>query len=228
MMDLKLTIALNPEALSAIQDLSAAIRSIGGATSTAASSTSQLASAAKSVKTEVAEDAEEETGPFYWANEETGFFGEVPTLAAYNKLKKKDAGVYRIPENVHAQKVEELREANEAKAAAAVAEKKAAAAAAKKPADKKPAAKSDDDAPSVEDLIAVFSSYLPKDLDAAERKVRHGFVKPLLERFGVAKASELAEEHRALAINLVQRKMAGEDIDPTDAEFEAIDDDGLV
>jgi hypothetical protein len=228
MMDLKLTIALNPEALSAIHDLTAAIRSIGGATQTAASSTSQLASAAKSVKTEVVEEVEEETGPFYWANEETGFFGEVPTLVAYNKLKKKDAGVYRIPANVHAQKVEELREKNEAKAAADLAEKKAAAAA-KKPADKKPAAKSDDDdAPSVEDLIAVFSSYLPKDLDAAERKVRHGFVKPLLERFGAAKASELAEEHRALAINLVQRKMAGEDIDPTDAEFEAIEDDGLV
>ena len=69
---------------------------------------------------------------------------------------------------------------------------------------------------------------LQAQLDAAERKVRHAFVKPMLERFGAAKASEIADEHRALAINLVQRKMAGEDIDPTDAEFEEIDEDGLV
>jgi hypothetical protein len=216
-MDLKLTIALNPEALSAIHDLTAAIRSIGGAGQTAATAINVLGAAAEESKGTTADE-----GPFFWADESTGFFGEAPSLAAYNKLKKKDAGVYRITDSIHASKVEALREKNEADAAA----KKAADA--KKVADKKPAAKSNDDAPTVEDLIAVFSAYLPKDLDAAERKVRHGFVKPLLERFGAAKASELAEEHRALAINLVQRKMAGDDIDPADAEFEAIDEDGLV
>lgn len=221
-MNLQVTIALNAEALSAVQDLAAAIRSVGGAAQSAAPAAKALSTAAAEIK-----EPEADEGPFFWADESTGFFGEVPTLAAYNKLKKKDAGVYRIPANVHAEKVEALRLKNETEAA----EKKAAAAAAKKPAaEKKPAAKSDDDAPSIDDLIAVFSAYLPKDLDAAERKVRHAFVKPMLERFGAAKASEIADEHRALAINLVQRKMAGEDIDPTDAEFEAIDadEDGLV
>jgi hypothetical protein len=221
-MNLQVTIALNAEALSAVQDLAAAIRPVGGAAQSAAPAAKALATAAAEIKEEADDD-----GTFFWADESTGFFGEVPTLAAYNKLKKKDPGVYRIPANVHAEKVEALRLKNETEAA----DKKAAAAASKKPAaDKKPAAKSDDDAPSIDDLIAVFSAYLPKDLDAAERKVRHAFVKPMLERFGAAKASEIADEHRALAINLVQRKMAGEDIDPTDAEFEAIDadEDGLV
>lgn len=221
-MNLQLTIALNAEALSAVQDLAAAIRSISGVGATG-NQTSIKVSGSAGTATETKEPEADE-GPFFWADESTGYFGEVPTLAAYNKLKKKDAGVYRIPANVHAEKVEALRLKNETEAA----EKKAAAAAKKAAADKKPAAKSDDDAPSIDDLIAVFSAYLPKDLDAAERKVRHAFVKPMLERFGAAKASEIADEHRALAINLVQRKMAGEDIDPTDAEFEEIDEDGLV
>ena len=219
-MNLQLTISLNPEALSAVNDLAAAIRSIGSVGHTAAAAINVLGAAAEESKTTTADE-----GPFYWADESTGFFGEVPTLAAYNKLKKKDPGVYRITDSIHASKVEALREKNEADAAA----KKSAA---KKPAatEKKPATKSDDEAPSIEDLIAVFSAYLPKDLEADERKVRHAFVKPMLTRFGAAKASEITDEHRALAINLVQRKMAGEDIDPTDAEFEAIDadEDGLV
>ena len=221
-MNLQLTIGLNPEALSAVQDLAAAIRSISGVAASG-NQTSIKVSSATAAETK---EPEADEGPFFWADESTGFFGEVPTLAAYNKLKKKDPGVYRITDSIHASKVEALREKNEADAAA----KKAAAAAKKAAADKKPVAKSDDDAPSIDDLIAVFSAYLPKDLDAAERKVRHAFVKPMLTRFGAAKASEIGDEHRALAINLVQRKMAGEDIDPTDAEFEAIDadEDGLV
>ena len=224
-MNLQLTIALNAEALSAVQDLAAAIRSVGGVGAIGNQTSIKVSGSAGTAVADTKEPENDE-GPFFWADESTGFFGEVPTLAAYNKLKKKDAGVYRIPANVHAEKVEALRLKNETEAA----EKKAAAAAKKAAAEKKPAAKSDADIPSFDDLIATFSAYLPKDLDAAERKVRHAFVKPMLERFGVEKAGQIGDEHRALAINLVQRKMAGEDIDPTDAEFEAIDadEDGLV
>ena len=73
--------------------------------------------------------------------------------------------------------------------------------------------------PTVEDVIDVFTQYLPKDLDADERSRRHKFVRPMLQRFGVEKATAIAPENRALAIDLVKRKMAGEDIDPERANF---------
>lgn len=76
------------------------------------------------------------------------------------------------------------------------------------------------DIPTEEDVLAAFGGYLPKDLDKAERTIRVAFVKPLLARFGADKASNLPEEHRALAINLVLRKAAGQDIDPETDEFE--------
>lgn len=222
-MNFEVTVGLNAEALSAIKDLVAAIRSIGIATSVVNVETVKATASAKT--------AEVEEGPFYWANNETGHFGQVETIAEYNKLKKKDAAVYRIPAGVHEEKVEALREANEAARQAAAAEKKAAEKPAAKPA-AKAAAKKEAAAPSLDDLIAVFSSYLPKDLDKDERAKRAEFVKPMLARFGAAKATELPEENRALAINLVQRKMAGEDVDPTTAEFAEVgaevEEDDLV
>lgn len=230
-MNFEVTVGLNAEALSTIKDLVAAIRGIGaGATQV------NVAPVKVTSTTTATQITEVEEGPFYWANNETGFFGQVETIAEYNKLKKKDAGVYRIPASQHEEKVKELRATNEAAAAekkAAAAEKKAAAA--EKPAAKaaaKPAVKKEAAAPSLDDLIAVFSSYLPKDLDKDERAKRAEFVKPMLARFGAAKATELPEENRALAINLVQRKMAGEDVDPTTAEFAEVgaevEEDDLV
>ena len=62
--------------------------------------------------------------------------------------------------------------------------------------------------PTVEDVIAVFSAYLPKDLDAEERKARHAFVKPMLAKFGADKATNLKPEHRAEAIEIIKKKMA--------------------
>ena len=64
------------------------------------------------------------------------------------------------------------------------------------------------DVPSVEDVIAVFTKYLPKDLDAEERKARHAVVKPLLAKFGADKATNLKPEHRAEAIAFIEGKMA--------------------
>ena len=125
-MNLQLTIALNAEALSAVQDLAAAIRSISGVGAVGNQTSIKVSGSAGTSAAEIKEPEADE-GPFFWADESTGFFGEVPTLAAYNKLKKKDAGVYRIPANVHAEKVEALRLKNETEAA----DKKAAAAAAK-------------------------------------------------------------------------------------------------
>lgn len=210
-MNLEVTIKLDSEALSAINNLSAAIRSVGSVPTTI--STTSVASSSSSDP--------EEIGPVYWADNSNGKFGVVDTEAEYAKLKKKDKGVYKITSDIYEQKV---AEAVEAKAKPAEAAKKTEAA---KKVEKKPEPAGDDDL-TIEDVVAVFTEYLPKDLDATERKARAGFVKPMLERFGAAKASELAEEHFALAINLVKRKMAGEDIDPKTAEFEEIEEDGLV
>lgn len=210
-MNLEVTIKLDSEALSAINNLSAAIRSVGSVP-TATSTTSVTSSSSEP----------EETGPIYWADNSNGKFGVVDTEAEYAALKKKSKNVYKITADIHEQKVVEAAEA--AAATKKVESKKTEAA---KKVEKKPEPAGDDDL-TIEDVVAVFTEYLPKDLDATERKARAGFVKPMLERFGAAKASEMAEEHFALAINLVKRKMAGEDIDPKTAEFEEIEEDGLV
>lgn len=148
---------------------------------------------------------EEPTGPFYWKDAETNFFGKESTKKALDKMLGEKKSIVVIEEAEYKTLEAELRERN-AKAAEKMATEKSA------------------EVPTVEDVIAVFTKYLPKDLDAEERKARHAFVKPLLQRFGVEKATMLRPEHRAEAIALVERKMAGADIDPTAANF----DEGLV
>ena len=221
-MNFQVTISLNAEALSAINGLADAIRSIGGVSSNA--STALTAAGTAAADLEAATDATE-TGPIYWADNSNDHFGKVDTEAEYKALKKKAAGTYKTTESIYNEKLAQLKAKNEADAQA----KKDAAAAAK--ADKAAQAKKEAaatksgkeaapaDIPSEDDLIAAFQAYLPKDLSKEERAERHAFVKPLLQRFGVQRATELAEEHRALAINLVERKMAGEDIDPASSEF---------
>lgn len=215
-MNFQVTIGFNAEALSTIQELTAAIRAIG-AGSPVATAAGKVTQTVKQAEPESAASAEvaDDKGPFFWANNSNGQFGKVETKAAYDKLKKKDDAVFRIPESVYKEKQAALQEANETKRQEEIAKKEAAKEQPK--AEKKPVA--DVPVASVEDVIAVFSSYLPKTLDAEERAVRSAFVKPILTRFGAAKATELKEEYRALAINLVQRKMAGEDVDPATAEY---------
>lgn len=167
----------------------------------------------------------EPTGPFYWEDTATEYFGKEDNIKALNKqLATKDT-IKQISEDRYNELKAALQERN-AKAAAKQKEEAEA-----KPNKDKTVSELAGELPeaSVEDVIACFTKYLPKELDADERKARHAFVKPLLQRFGADKATNLAPQFRALAINLVERKMAGEDIDPETSGYGATEDeDGVI
>lgn len=212
---MEITVGLNEKTLASLDKLALAISSLSSAASLAQVSAVQITEAAGNNETETDE------GPFYWADSKDGQFGKAKDKAGYDKLKKKSDTVYRIPESKYNELQEALRAKNEEKReenkAAKEAEKAAEKAAEKPKAETKKAPVSD--APSSDDLIKVVTGFLSKDLDADERKARAGFIKPMLTRFGVEKASLIPEEHRALAINLIERKLAGEDVDPETAEL---------
>lgn len=207
-MTLQVIIGFNPEALSAISELTAAIRGLsGGAVTTTAVKT---AASAKPEGT----DADPDT-VIWWADNIAGTFGTVDSEDALKALKKKVPKLVKITEAKYKEKVAE---------------------AAKKAADAKKASTDAAEIPSEDDLIKAFSAYLPATgLDEKTKKERRLFVKALSTRFGAEKASQIGEADRALAINLVLRKAAGQDIDPEDAEYEefdaenaeADDDDGI-
>lgn len=216
---MEITVGLNDKTLAALDKLALAISSLSSAASLAQVSAVHITEAAGN------NEAESDAGPFYWADSKDGQFGKAKDKAGYDKLKKNSDTVYRIPESKYNELQEALRAKNEekreqnkaAKEAEKAAEKPAEKKAEKPKAEtKKPAA---DTAPSSDDLIKVVTTFLSKDLDADERKARAGFIKPMLTRFGVEKASLIPEEHRALAINLIERKLAGEDVDPETAEL---------
>lgn len=199
----------------AINNLADALRGVGQVplkfhTSVEAPAGVTTEAVAASVEKAIKPKKEEPTGPFYWKDAETNFFGKESTKKALDKMLGEKKSIVVIEEAEYKTLEAELRERN-----AKAAEKMKSETSAEKPAE----------VPTVEDVIAVFTKYLPKDLDAEERKARHAFVKPLLQRFGVEKATLLLPEHRAEAIALVERKMAGEDIDPSKANF---DDEALV
>ena len=207
---MQVTLDISDKFAAAINGLSEAIRFASGATTAAAQEVGKSAAAV----TDAGKTAESkaESGPIFWADNSTGYFGKVANEAEYAAKKAEADGVYKITETIYNEKQ------------AALKEKNAADAKAKKEADAKKGAESTTEKkgaehPPVEALVEVFARYLPKDLDKETRAERAKFVKPLLERFGAARASELLPEHRALAMNLVERKMAGEDIDPTSADF---------
>ena len=155
----------------------------------------------------VTKPEKEPTGPFYWKDADTNYFGKESTKKALDKMLKEKSSIVQIEEVEYAKLESELRERNAAAAAKEKESKTIFSESAKLP------------EATVEEVIAAFTKYLPKDLDADERKARHAFVKPLLQRFGADKATNLKPEYRALAIQLVERKMAGEDIDPEGTEF---------
>lgn len=213
-------VSLTPESLAAINGLAEALRlSVGTAAplnGLAASSTT--------------------AGPIYWADESTGDFGEVDSEAAYAAKKSKYPKAYKITEGMYQAKVDALREKNAAAAKAKADKEQAAAdAKAKKAADaadakakkaaeaEKPAAETGaaELSPVTKDeMLAAVRGYLSPDItDKAERDLRTRFVKALLARFGASKASELSDEFYALTKNLIERKSAGEDIDPERADF---------
>lgn len=203
-MNFQVEIGFNAAALSALNELTQAIRSIGSVTATNPAPVDTVPTEPVKSKAE----PEEPSGAIYWLDNKAGEVGIVDDEAAFKALKKKNANVVKTTESKYKTKLAEIE------AAANAAQDEG----------------TDDEPPSVQDVIDAFSAYLPTDLDADERKQRAAFVKPLLERFGAKKATELAEEHRKLAINLVKRKMAGEDIDPTSGKFAEVceEDESLV
>lgn len=204
-MSMQVTIGLNPETLSAISELTAAIRSLGGVATSSAPVTKTPAATKNA-------DAGKDEGagadqPIYWFTSSDKSFGVVDTQKAFDALKKKDSKVVKI-----------------------TAEKHNKMAADKAAADAAAAGGDDEEFPTEQDVLDAFGGYLPPDLDKEERGVRAAFVKPLLARFGAKKASELPEQHRKLAINLVLRKAAGQDIDPESDDYEDFEaeEDNLV
>lgn len=170
----------------------------------------------------VAGDQTADEGPFLWGNHSSGEFGKVATKADYDALKRTDKGIVRLTEaqykDMQAKAKAKADDDKKAKAEAAKAEKAEKAEAAK--AEKKKAAKTEKaDGPTKEELIAIFTEFLPKDLEADERTERQNFVRALLTRFGARKITETKEEHWPLILNLVSRRMDGEDIDPESGDF---------
>lgn len=209
-MNITLNIKLDDEVLSALNGIAAALANIQGRGETP-SITGSDAAAPRAEKQEA-----EDKGPFLWANHKTGAFGKVASKAAYDKLKAKDADVVRLTE---AQYKDKQAKAEAAKKAEATKTANAEAEKATKP------AKTDTKAvPEKAELIEAFSSFLPKDLGAEERTERREFVTALLQRFGATKVSTLDESQWALAIEMVTRKSNGEDVDPTEANFDQFDD----
>lgn len=219
-MNIQITVNLGGETLSAIESLTEAVKSINFPQAPVPTDvTVKVADSANATASE-----EKTSGPVYWADNDSGDFGKMDTEAEFKARKKKHPTIYLVPKSVYDEKLAKLKAKNEAAQAAAKAEKveKAAAGKAEKPAKVEKPAKSSEPVPTEEELIDAFQQYLPKDLSKEERAARHAFVKPLLTRFGAARATELLPEHRALAINLVLRKLAGEDIDPESSEFAEI------
>lgn len=197
-MSLNVLIGFNPEALLAISELTAAIRSIGGTGTTTAATTTTTPAKTTAAKTTTAANPTPEADDnadttVKWVDNKAKTFGTVADEAAFKALKKKSPNAVKATDAQYDKMVALKAEEEQ-----------------------------DDDTPvpSLEDVMDAFGGYLPSDLDKAERAERAKFVKPLLARFGAGKASELPEEHRALAINLMLRKAAGQDIDPETDEFE--------
>lgn len=156
---------------------------------------------ATKTKKETAPADAEAVGPFYWEDTETQFFGKEDSIKALNKQLATKDSIKQIGEERFNELAAALRERNAEAQRKMKAEKEA-------PVKDEPAASAAAEPPSVEDVIACFTKYLPKDLDAEERKVRHAVVKPLLAKFGADKATNLKPEHRAEAIAFIEGKLA--------------------
>lgn len=204
-MNITLNIAVNEETLSAINTLAEAIRTVNGSAVTGTPDSGSKTAPAKETKaaSKPAAKTSADKGPFYWANYTTNEHGEAASKAAYDKLKAADDDVVRITkakfdelEAAAAEETEETKSPKETKGAKG-----------------KAAAKDEPAEVTKTDLIETFTGFLPKDLDAETRAERREFVSTMLQRFGADKVSNLLEEHWAPAIDLVNRKLAGEDID---------------
>ena len=221
--NLSLTIALDPASLAALTGLAAALT--GAAPQLAAAPVAAAAApAAEKPSAPAAEAAATAAeGPVFWADNSTGDFGKVDDEAAYAARKAKSPNAFKITEAMYEERLAALREKNEAAAQEAKAAKAAAKAAAAAEKAAKAAQAEAKAAPaaevSKEDVLEAYRAFLPTDLPADEKNERKAFVKAIVDRFGVKLIRDLSPDHYALALSLVQRKLAGEDIDPASSSF---------
>ena len=208
-----LTLNLGEPTLAAINGLAASIASLSGGAAIPSKPAASAANvkagdkgAAKDTSTGTDADDSSTNVTIYWFSSATDSVGTVDSEEAFKALKKKDAKVVKIPETKYQAKLAELEKA---KAAAAQAD-------------------DEDDIPTEQDLIDAFGAYLNPDLDEDEKTERRAFVGPIVKRFGAKKASAIPEEHRKLALNLLARKVAGEDVDPENDDFQEIDEDAAL
>lgn len=232
--------AINAHA-EAMLELAAAIHSAAGGASEA-----PAAKASKPAAKADPKETKEEAGPIYWASADSDEYGKVESEAEFKKLKKSDDSIFKIPESMYEDKIAAAKQKEADNKAAAKSKAKVEEAekeekpAAKSKAKAKPAVEEDDEdevTVTKDDLIATFQKFLSKDLDAETRDERAAFVKPILKHFGAAKVSELDSQHYATAVKLVELKLAGHDIDPSDEDFDPVaiiadalgeEDDSLV
>lgn len=175
--------------------------------------------------------------PVYWINNKTGEYGECENQEEWLKLKKKNADAFKVPKTRLERFAKEQEdnadepETEDKKPSAdkSKSDKKTGGKAATAAKDKKAKADESDDAPDVDipevdeqGLIDAFKSFMSSDLDKAERDERIAFVKPMLERFGVGRATELKGKDMGIAVRLLQLKEEGFDIDPTAAPWDPI------
>lgn len=187
----------------ALNNLAAAIREAGGlgagkTTTTTSSKTTTTSDSA----------ADDKKGPFLWANNDAGTFGEEKTFAALTKKLKEDKKAARITQDLYDQLVANAEEDGDGD-------------------------EGDDDGeegkvPTEDDIKKTFGGFLKID-DEAKREKRKAFVATLLEQFGVERATLLKPEHRAEAISFIERILGGERVDPKTAnkggKKEEADDD---
>lgn len=211
-----LTLNLGEPTLAAINTLAASIASLSGGTliqppKPAGSTASVKAGdAGKAVDTGKGGAADEgsESVTIYWFSSASNTVGTVDSEDAFKALKKKDAKVVKFTEAKYQAKLAELEAARNKG---------------------NTESEDDDEIPFEQDLIDAFGAYLAPDLDEDEKTERRAFVGPIVKRFGAKKASAIPEEHRKLALNLLARKVAGEEVDPENDEFQEVDEDaGLV
>lgn len=209
-----LTLNLGEPTLAAINGLAASIASLSSGTVVSSKPAASAAvvkagdkGAAKDTSTGGEADDSSIAVTIYWFDSASGDIGTVDSEEAFKALKKKQPKAVKWTQTKYEAKLAELE-------------------AAKNKGNTE--SEDDDEIPSEQDLIDAFGAYLDPNLDEDEKTERRAFVGPIVKRFGAKKASAIPEEHRKLALNLLARKVAGEDVDPENDEFEAIDEDGLV
>lgn len=104
--------------------------------------------------------------------------------------------------------LEQMLSGGKATAASAGAKAGTTAAAAPKAAAKKPAGKKA--APTEEAIRTAFGAYMSGTKDKAEREERKGYVAKIIEYFGAARVTDIAEESREQAMSFVESLTNGD------------------